>query len=179
MLKRRYGDRSNWKRIVEREYTQSYIESKEFTGTITLLKLVQVTDPLIIKYGDKSMSIVDNGYIWLQQFPDGKNYTITTMFDENGEIVQWYIDICYEIGIENGIPWWDDLFLDIVVLPTGEIILLDEEEIEDALVGGSIDQSMYDLAWNEVNKIITCINEKNVDLLKYSKIHKELLEVLL
>ncbi|WP_240620320.1 hypothetical protein [Peribacillus acanthi] len=25
-------------------------------------------------------------------------------------------------GIENGIPWWDDLFLDIVLLPTGEVI---------------------------------------------------------
>lgn len=53
-----------------------------------------------------------------------------------------YIDICYEIGIEN----WDDLFLDIVALPTGEVIQQDEDELEEALESGSIYHKMYDLA---------------------------------
>ena len=57
-----------------------------------------------------------------------------------------YIDICYEIGIENYIPWWDDLFLDIVALPTGEVIQQDEDELEEALESGSIYHKMYDLA---------------------------------
>ncbi|TQR19857.1 DUF402 domain-containing protein [Psychrobacillus vulpis] len=169
---RRYGDRSEWKRIVKREYAQTFIESKEFTGYITLLKLIQVTEPLWVLYGEKRVCIVDNGFMWLQHFPIGKNYSVTTMFNAKGEIVQWYIDICYAIGIENNIPWVDDLILDIVVLPSGEIIHLDEDELEEALEKGSIDQAMYDLAWNESNRITACIMEGKFNLLHFSKEHK-------
>ncbi|WP_391202427.1 DUF402 domain-containing protein [Psychrobacillus sp. L4] len=108
MLKKRYGYRSDWKRIVKREYVQSYVETQEFTGTITLLQLVQVTEPLWVHYDNKSICIVDNGYTWMQHFPVGENYALTTMFDSNGEVVQWYIDICNKLGIENNIPWWED-----------------------------------------------------------------------
>lgn len=104
MLKKRYGNRSDWKRIVKREYAQCHVETKEFTGTITLLHLVQVTEPLWVSYKDKKICIVDNGYRWMQHFPVGENYTLTTMFDANGEVVQWYIDICKETGIENNMP---------------------------------------------------------------------------
>lgn len=175
MLKRRYGDRSDWKRIIKREYAQSYVKNEEFTGYITLLNLIQVTEPLWVKYDEKSVCIVDDGYMWLQHFPDGQNYSVTTMFDSNGEVVQWYIDICNEIGIEHNVPWWDDLFLDIILLPTGEIIQQDEDELEEALINGWIDQRMYNLAWSQANKITTSITEGNFDLLNHSKIHKELL----
>lgn len=33
-----------------------------------------------------------------------------------------------EIAKENGVPYKDDLYLDVVVTPTGEIKLLDEDE---------------------------------------------------
>jgi uncharacterized protein len=92
-------------------------------------------------------------YMWLQQFPIEKNHSVTTMFDARGEIVQWYIDICFRNGIENDIPWMDDLFLDIVLLPSGEIIEKDADEIEDALTKGTIDKPLYDLAWNEVENL--------------------------
>ncbi|QUG42297.1 DUF402 domain-containing protein [Psychrobacillus sp. INOP01] len=173
---RRYGNRSDWKRIIQREYTQSYVEKKEFTGYITLLNMKKVTEPLWVQYGEKRICIVDDNYMWLQHFPIGKNYSVTTMFDASGKIVQWYIDICYEIGIENNVPWWDDLFLDIIVLPTGEVIQQDEDELEEALESGSINHNMYDVAWEEATRITTCIKEDQFKLLGFSKIHKELLE---
>ncbi|MFB5088189.1 DUF402 domain-containing protein [Psychrobacillus sp. PGGUH221] len=176
MLKRRYGNRSDWKRIVNRKYTQYYLNTKEFTGVLTLLNLVQVTEPLWVNYADKSICIVDDGYSWMQHFPIGNNYSITTMFNANDEIVQWYIDICHEIGTKNNIPWWDDLFLDIIILPSGEIILQDEDELEDALSSNLIDRDMYNLAWNEANRITSLLKEDKFELLKYSKIHKEQLE---
>lgn len=39
-----------------------------------------------------------------------------------GEVVQWYIDIYYQNSIENNIPYIDELFLDIILLPSGELI---------------------------------------------------------
>lgn len=181
MLKRRYGDRSGWKRILKREYAQSYVETEEFTGYITLLNLVQVTEPLWVNYDEKRVCIVDNGYMWLQHFPKHENYAVTTMFNANAEVIQWYIDICNDIGIENNVPWWDDLFLDIIVLPTGEIIQQDEDELEEALINGFVDRRMYNLARTQANIITTSIVEGNFSLLSYSivHVHKELLTTLL
>ncbi|MDI2588320.1 DUF402 domain-containing protein [Psychrobacillus sp. NEAU-3TGS] len=173
---RKYGDRSDWKRIIQREYAQSYVESKDFTGYISLLNLLQVTEPLWVQYGEKKICIVDNAYTWLQHFPLGRNYSVTTMFDAMGEIVQWYIDICHEVGLENNIPWMDDLILDIVVLPSGEVFQLDEEELEEALESGSINQEMYDLAKHEAARITTCLKENQFNLLDLSKIHRKVLE---
>ncbi|MFD2043700.1 DUF402 domain-containing protein [Ornithinibacillus salinisoli] len=175
MLKRKYGDRSNWKRIVDREYIQDYIHLRDYKGFVTLLKMNKVTEPLSISYGDKEVCIVEAGYSWLQHFPDGKHYSITTTFNQNGEVVQWYIDICREIGVENNVPWMDDLYLDIVVLSTGEVLLLDEEELEEALLEGIIDDSLYDLAWQEANNILASIEKGTFKILDLTPIHKNIL----
>ena len=97
------------------------------------------------------------------------------MFDHNGNIVQWYIDICKENGIENNVPWMDDLFLDIVVLPSGEIIEKDADELEDAYSKRIIDKRLYDLAWDEMKKLKGLIIERNFELIRLSKNHKEIL----
>lgn len=62
----------------------------------------------------------------------------------------------------------DDLYLDIVVLPSGKVIVKDADELEDALVKGIIDKNLYDMAWNEVNKLKSLINKQNFELLSLS-----------
>ena len=81
------------------------------------------------------------------------------MFDKNGEIVQWYIDITYENGVENGEPYMMDLFLDIVVLPTGEIIEKDKDELEEALQNNWITQSQYELAYQTFHRVLKQIQD--------------------
>lgn len=176
MLKRKYGDRSNWSRILERRYAQDLLDDEDFKGYVTLIDMVKVKEPLYIPYGEKDVCVVDDGYMWLQQFPLQEHHSITTTFDENGEVVQWYIDICLEIGIENDIPWMDDLFLDIVVLPSGEVFVMDEEELDEALDKGIINQELYDLAWDETNRLLALINQQQFKLLRLADIHKHLLE---
>ncbi|WP_324295642.1 ribonuclease FAU-1 family protein [Rossellomorea vietnamensis] len=136
---------------------------------------MKVKEPLITQYGDKEVCIVDNGYMWLQHFPMEKNHSLTTMFDANGEIVQWYIDICLENGVEDGVPWMDDLYLDIVVLPSGEFFLLDEDELEQAFKNGAISESMYGLAWKESRKIMSKLKNDEFILIKLAQEHKEIL----
>ncbi|MBP3951739.1 DUF402 domain-containing protein [Bacillus suaedae] len=179
MLKRKFGDRSEWKRIIERKYSQSYLDTKEFKGYVTLLNTIKVAEPLSVRYGEQKVCIVNDGYMWLQQFPLDKYHSVTTMFDASGEIVQRYIDICLRNGIENGTPWMDDLFLDVVVLPSGEVIEKDSDELETALTKGIIDISLYDLAWNEMRNIKNLINEDSFDLIKLSNSHKEMLSRIL
>lgn len=176
MLKRKYGNRADWKRVEQSKYAQVPLHAKEFQGYITLLNTVKVKKPLITQYGDREVCIVDNGYMWLQHFPFGKHYSVTTMFDAKGEIVQWYIDICLENGVEGGVPWMDDLFLDIVALPSGEFFLLDEDELEQAFKNGAISESMYRLAWNESRKIMKQLQNDEFMLINLAQEHKKILE---
>ncbi|UXH44082.1 DUF402 domain-containing protein [Rossellomorea vietnamensis] len=176
MLKRKYGNRADWKRIEQRKYAQVHLHTKEFQGYITLLNTVEVKEPLITRYGEKEICFVDNGYMWLQQFPFGKHHSVTTMFDANGEIVQWYIDICLENGVEDGVPWMDDLYLDIVVLPSGEVNLLDEDELEQAYKSGTISKEKYDIAHNEVKEIMSQIDNDEFRLMTLAQEHKRMLE---
>ncbi|CAG9608167.1 hypothetical protein NEOCIP111885_01859 [Pseudoneobacillus rhizosphaerae] len=174
-LERKFGDRSEWKRIIQRKYAQSFIDTKEFKGYITLLNTIKVAKPSWVNYGEKSVCIVDDGYLWLQQFPLEKNHSVTTMFDANGEIVQWYIDICYKNSIENNVPYLDDLYLDIVLLPTGEVIVKDTDELEEAYSNGMINKSLYDLAWEELNHLKALITNNHFELIKLSNQHKDIL----
>ncbi|MGX6443898.1 DUF402 domain-containing protein [Neobacillus sp. K501] len=175
MLKRKFGDRTGWKRIVSRKYAQSYLDTSEFKGYITLLNTIKVTEPLVVNYNGKNVCIVDDGYMWLQQFPLQKNHSVTTMFDANGAVVQWYIDICNKNSIENNIPWMDDLFLDIVLLPSGEVIEKDADELEVAYAKGIIDKSLYNLAWGELINIKKQIRKGNFELINLSYQHREIL----
>ncbi|MBH9964905.1 DUF402 domain-containing protein [[Bacillus] enclensis] len=175
MLKRKYADRSGWKRILERKYAQTRLDTADFSGYITLLHTVKVSEPLSVPYGNEILRIVDDGYMWLQQFPQERNHAVTTVFDSEGQVVQWYIDITLRNGVESGIPWMDDLFLDLVILHSGDLLVLDEDELEDALSTGTIDQSQYDLAWGEANRLKELIRRGSFDLISLSRAHKELL----
>lgn len=103
--------------------------------------------------------------MWLQLYPSGENYTVTTMFDHTGMVVQWYIDICHEQGIDVKGPWWDDLYLDIIVLPSGDYFLVDEEELEEALLTGQINHEKYELAKAVAKEVMNDLKENNMNIL--------------
>ena len=172
MLKRKYGSRYDWKRIVKREYAEKYVSTPRFTGYVTLFKMNDVAAPLYKTYKGRAVCIADKGYSWLQHFPDGMHFSVTTVFDSNGQIVQWYIDICRENGYcsAHG-PWMDDLFLDLIVLPSGEIIEKDIEELEAALNSQSISDDEFALAWKEFDRIKTLLAENSFELLELTKEH--------
>ncbi|RJP02849.1 DUF402 domain-containing protein [Exiguobacterium sp. RIT452] len=152
-MKRKYAARSSWKRMIERNYRELYMETESFTGYVTRLDMIQVTHPLHVRYSERTVQLVGDGYSWLQQFPSGKKHVVTTMFNERGKIVQTYVDICFRHGRDaNGI-FWDDLFLDLVLLPSGECLILDADELEAALRAGEINRAQYDEAWREVDRL--------------------------
>ena len=55
---------------------------------------------------------------------------------------------------EKGMPCIEDLFLDIAVLPSGQVITLDADELQDALDKGEITADDFDHAYNIHNQII-------------------------
>jgi streptomycin 6-kinase len=146
-MKRKYGDRAGWSRIIGKDYRVYERNTSVFTGVVCELFIREVQEPLWMLQGNRKICVADKGYTWLQYFPKGKPYTITTMLDANRKVVQWYIDICESHGIRaDGVPWYDDLYLDVVCFPDGEAVLLDEDELCDALDANLITKKQYDCA---------------------------------
>ena len=71
-----------------------------------------------------------------------------------------------------GAPYYDDLFLDIIIGKTGDIRVLDEDELEDALKLGIITQNEFDFAVQIKDELLKQIQEKTnafieMDIHKY------------
>lgn len=59
-----------------------------------------------------------------------------------------------DIGLgKDGVPYFDDLYLDLVVYPDGTIIEDDMDELEEALLVKDISKEQYSLAINTSIKL--------------------------
>ena len=57
-------------------------------------------------------------------------------------------------------PYEDDLYLDVVVTSTGEIILLDEDELQAAYDRLEVNKEDYDMAYKEANQLMKKLENK-------------------
>ncbi len=171
-MERRPANRPTWNRILERQFDVVYLQNPSFTGYVTRLLLQRVSEPLHREILGHRYCLADSGYCWLQHFPAGSHHTVTTMIDLTGTVVQWYIDICTSHGADaSGVPWFEDLYLDIVVLPSREAILLDADELDAALFEGKITETQYELAWEEAHALLRDIANGAMPLLDLSLEH--------
>lgn len=154
MLERKYADRSIWPRVLEKEFKTAYFDENDFKGWVSVLNLKKVKLPLTVTTGGCELRIVDSNYTWLEFIPEDKNYSLTTMYDANSEIVQWYFDISKNNGVnDDGISYFDDLYLDVVVRKDLEIFLLDQDELDEAFANKAISAEDYELS----NRAAKCL----------------------
>ncbi|PFE04162.1 hypothetical protein COE15_10175 [Bacillus cereus] len=156
-MKRKYGDGSSWNRLIEKTYEVKAIEQ----GMLGILRIQKVKEPSYKKYNDRELCIVDAGYTWVQYFINDKNFAITAMLNEKRELVQYYIDVAKEYKIdERGMPYFDDLYLDVVLLPNRDIYLLDEDELEEAYRDGDISKEEYNESVDTAKWLIEVIEKE-------------------
>lgn len=168
-MRKKYIDRSNWKRIKKSKSVLINTFQERFKGYASAIFIEKVHEKLVCYLDEKQFCLVDDGYVWIQRLPIDKNWSVTTMFDENNNIIQWYLDITKQNSIDmHKQPFYDDLYLDVVVFPSGEIVLLDEDELKEALEKGDITQMDFDLAYNEANQIMNGIGKDVSYLLNMS-----------
>lgn len=136
-----------WKCIVSKIRIGKEIDTSEYSGYIGLLNIYEVTQPQIWKFNGKDIVVCDNNYKWLTIMPQNAYYCITVMMNEKNEIQVCYIDMLAEQGYdEDGVPYFYDLYLDLIVYPDGSIVEDDMDELQNALEKNDITQQQYDLA---------------------------------
>ena len=159
-LKEKVCRQTCWKKS-----SKSRTNEKDFSGDVYFYNFIEVKDKIIIPNGK---SIIDNNYKWLEFYDYNSKVKLTAIYNENNKIVEWYFDIAREIGKENGVPFEDDLYLDVVVTPEGKIILLDEDELKEALNRMEITDLEYKNVYREANQLIEKLKDKKDELQKFT-----------
>ena len=168
-MKKRYMETKDHKTIDKYEFKKRYVDSKEFKGYIGFIDIKHALEEWHVPRKDgKKECILKSGYKWLEFYPVDEKYAITALCDENYEVIEWYFDMVKEFGIENDLPYMIDLYLDLVITPNGDIYILDEDELQEALENKDITENDYKLAHNTLDVLLQKYdNGKKIDGLKH------------
>ena len=94
------------------------------------------------------------GDIFIETFYSDRWFNTFAVFDaDGGRFKGWYCNVTRPARIDNNHIYAEDLALDLVLLPSGEEFLLDEEEFE-ALEISPEDRGMARQALEEVRQLV-------------------------
>ena len=140
---------------------------------ISVKKLIHLSEKFIIR---DNIVAMDDGYYIMEIIPKKGNYALRLFIDNNKRIVEYYFDIIKESGIEEEykVPYFIDLYLDIAVLYTGRIDILDEDEFLEAYEKKEISKKEYEIVLKTKEKLLKEIKDSTnklmkIDYLKYLK----------
>lgn len=153
------------------KYTQTlFMDDDDFFVSV---KHLIKTEPFISKDG---VYLMADGYYLVEVVPRFEHYAMRAFMDSKKKVVEYYFDISLGNGVdeETKIPYYDDLFTDIIVDNKGKIRIVDENELAGALECKLITQEQYALAKRVTetlyNEISNGTNKyQNLDLKKYIK----------
>ena len=166
-LKKRFATNPNKMEIVQNgDLKIMEFNDSDFKGDIALINFKKMYKPYMIK--NINICMANDNYKWVEFYDYTKKYRLTAMYNEKNEIVEWYFDIARKIGKENGIPYEDDLYLDVVLRPDGTTILLDEDELKDAFDRKEMTKEEYDEAYKIATDLIERINGKAEEMKEFT-----------
>lgn len=153
-MKRKTLSYDNWKNVISKTFFGRHVDTDFLKGYVGILQIHEAAEEQFWTFNGKDIPICANGMKWFYILPQDDFYCITATMNEKDEILLWYIDMIADQGTEkNGNPYFDDLYLDLVVSPNGDICEYDMDELEEALRTDGITQSQYDLAVSTSRKL--------------------------
>ena len=159
------------------------VELKELDAYLTLKEFREVTESYSNYINGELVKKIDNGYTLMEYTPLHENYNVRAYIDDKENILEYYFDITDGNIIEDGVPYYDDLYLDVIYFleiatKSSTYISLDDiNDLKDALQKREIDQEKYDFAFEVADKLMKELKNKTnrfvnrgiEDYIKYRK----------
>lgn len=166
----------NWKCMKQKNYKQVLIENDLFQGYGARILFEQLSKPQYWMWRGKKIKVCEDGGSWIMMIPAEGNYAITWMLDKFQHTILWYIDMLDGIGLDrDGVVYGNDIFLDLIVDPSGYVKEDDREEMERAFAAGVINQSQKELAEKTAKSLKNGLLKDVDSLLEWSwKIKREI-----
>ena len=144
-----------WKSMLKKHREGVIEDSSDFKGYVGLLSIDEVSQKQVWDYKDEKITVCDSGYKWLTIMPEDDYYCITVMMDGEYNVKVSYIDMIDSQGIdEDGVPFFYDCYLDLVVYPDGYVKVDDRDELDEALENADINNEQYNRALDTADKLV-------------------------
>lgn len=131
---------TNWEMVFINKIEEEYC--------LTIKKINKIDQPFVVQEFGKNMVFIDDGYYIVEFTPLNQFYNARVFLDRNANVIGYYFDMSRENGLRDNIPYYDDLYLDVVYFPDENnlIEVLDEDELLEAFNEGKISKEEYKLA---------------------------------
>ena len=173
MEKRKYLGSANKNYIKSFSSEIIRVNEEDIKGYASFMKVGEVHRPFMVG----ETCLYDNGYSEIGFLPDDEYWNLWAMYDDHGDIIEWYFDITRKNAVdEDGKPYCDDLYLDAVLMPDGQILVLDEDELKDALDNLKITKNEFDMAYVVLNELK---EKKILDVIYMENLCSRLLQLFL
>lgn len=142
----------SWDDVIERkikyddevvEHTCQLLDAQE--QQVVLFHKIQ--DPFTMIAGDGAVTIPKGSYTTAYYWTD-RPYNVYFWRDDQGNELGSYLNIVRNTQFKDQMVIFNDLMIDLLVLPNGDVFVLDEEELPENLASfenGSVHQALSDV----------------------------------
>ncbi len=134
---------------------------EDLNAYLTIKEVKDLEQPYFIYINGELVKKMDKNYKIIEYTPLDESYNVRAHVNDKNEILEYYFDITYgKNKIIDGIPYYNDLFLDVVYYQevatksSTYIHLSDRNDLEEALEKGIIDKEQYDYAYQITDKLL-------------------------
>lgn len=155
-------------------YHQMHMDNELFKGWVSINYLTAGESRFWEYEKSGTVQVSGKGMIWLTLIPDDKSRCIGAYFLPNHRVSVWYVDVIEKIGIDDdGIVYYIDKYLDVVLTPQGDVCIKDRDELDAAYASGELSTFQYENALREGDLIV---KELGTDIEKTEKLCRDILE---
>ena len=135
-----------WNKIIDKKKVYS---CEDDNNRDSLIKIESVKKVQKWNAFGKEVVVAEDGYNWLVISPKNENYVITLYMDDKKNPIICYVDMIDGIGIdEDGVFYYNDIFLDLLISMEMDIVELDRNELDQAAAENIISEDQKTLAIN-------------------------------
>lgn len=136
-------------------YHQMHMDNELFKGWVSLNYLTDGEKRYWEYEKSGKVPVCGKGMIWLTLIPDDRKRCIGAYIKPDRCVSVWYVDVIEETGIdEDGIVYYIDKYLDVILTPQGDVIVQDRDELDAAYESGELNDIQYKEALREGELII-------------------------
>ena len=161
---------NNWvdvrkKQIGEATDTNIIIKKLEDINCYFTVKEINAIDEnfhVIVKYPE--LKKLDKNFKMLEYTPIDKDYNVRAYVNDKDEIFEYYIDVIDGMELRGGVPYYNDLYLDIIYYKDKEtmkkskqnkqIRIIDQADLQKALDTKIIAKDQYEKAHSVANQLV-------------------------
>lgn len=136
-------------------YHQMHMDNELFKGWVSLNFLTDGETRFWEYEKSGKIPVSAKGMTWLTLIPDDRKRCIGAYIKPDRRVSVWYVDVIEETGIdEDGVVYYIDKYLDVILTPQGDVIVQDRDELDAAYESGELSDAQYEEALKEGELII-------------------------